>query len=135
MRSSWLASAAKLRSRASLACRRASADSTWPSIRLNAVPSWPTSVRGSASGTRCGRSTRPLASGSSVTSAAVAVTRRSGRSDSRTHPVPISPVSTSAAENTAISVSSTCRMVLLTAASGRPLTYTVPSWPDTASSR
>ena len=67
VRSSWLASAANRRSRASLAARRASAASTCPSIRLNAEPTWPTSVRGSASGTRSGSVTSPLASGSSAT--------------------------------------------------------------------
>src|ERR1035438_10180748 len=48
VRSSWLASAANRRSRASLAARRARAASTCSSIRLNAAPTWPTSVRGFA---------------------------------------------------------------------------------------
>ncbi|HEX8005806.1 MAG TPA: hypothetical protein VF482_05180 [Trebonia sp.] len=47
VRSSWLASAANRRSRASLAARRTSARSTWPSIRLNAAPTCPVSVPGS----------------------------------------------------------------------------------------
>ena len=54
VRSSWLASAANRRSRASLAARRRSAVSTCPSMRLNASPSWPVSVPGSVSGTPLG---------------------------------------------------------------------------------
>ena len=63
---------------------------------MKAAPSWPTSVRGSASRDPVRQRHLPLASGSSVTSVAVAVTRLSGRSDSRTQPVPISPASSSA---------------------------------------
>ena len=92
VRSSWLASAAKRRSRSSPACRRASASPTWPSMWLSAAPTWPTSVRGSVSGTGSGMAISPLARGSRVTSAAVAATRRSGRRDRRTHSAPASPV-------------------------------------------
>ena len=49
--------------RALSACRLPRAFSTWPSIRFRAAPTWPTSVRGSASGTRSGSLTSPLASG------------------------------------------------------------------------
>ena len=91
-------------------------------MRLNAAPTWPTSVRGSASGTRSGRLTSPLASGSWVTLVAVAATRRSGRSETRTQPVPMMPVSTSAAEKTAISASATARSVVVTEVSGMPVT-------------
>ena len=135
VRSSWLASAAKRRSRASEAARRARAASTWPSIRLNAVPTWPTSVRGLASGTRSLSVTSPLASGSCVTRAAVAATRRNGRNDNRTNPVPSSPVSTSAAENATTSAISTFLRVDSMAASGSPVISTSPSWPRTAVTR
>ena len=52
MRSSWLASATKRRTFCSLCSRADSADATWPSMRLNAVPRRPTSVRSSSTGTR-----------------------------------------------------------------------------------
>ena len=91
VRSSWLASAANRRSRASLAARRRSAVSTCPSIRLNASPTWPVSVPGSVSGTPAGIATSPDSSGSSATWDAVTATRRSGRSDSRTQKVPSTP--------------------------------------------
>ena len=81
-------------------------------MRLSAAPTWPTSVPGLASGTRSGIVTWPLLSGSSVTLVAVAATRRSGRSDTRTQAVPISPVRTRAAANTAISASATSCSVL-----------------------
>ena len=135
VRSSWLASAAKRRSRASEAARRASAASTWPSIRLNAAPTWPTSVRGLASGTRSGSVTWPLASGSCVTRVAVAATRRNGRNDNRTNPVPSNPVNTNAAENAATSAISTWRRVASMSLSGRPVISTSWSWPGTAVSR
>ena len=132
VRSSWLASAAKRRSRASEAARRARAASTWPSIRLNADPTWPTSVRGLASGTRSLSVTSPLASGSCVTRAAVAATRRNGRNDNRTNPVPMNPVSRTAAEKTMISASSTFCRVDWFWLSGIPVTSTDWSWPGDA---
>ena len=135
VRSSWLASAANRRSRASLAARRARADSTCPSIRLNATATWPTSVRGLASGTRSGRVTSPLASGSWVTRVAVAATRRSGRSDSRTNPVPMKPARTSAARNAASSAISTLCSVVSMGDSGSPVMSTSPSSPLMAVSR
>ena len=107
VRSSWLASAANRRSRASLAARRRSAVSTCPSMRLNASPSWPVSVPGSVSGTPLGIATSPDSSGSSATRDAVAATRRSGRSDSRTHPVPSTPASTRTPPKTPASASAT----------------------------
>src|ERR1700722_12352064 len=55
VRSSWLASAANRRSRDSLAARLRSAVSTCPSMRLNAIPTWPVSVSGLVSGTPAGR--------------------------------------------------------------------------------
>ena len=67
VRSSWLASAAKRRSRDSLAARRRSAVSTCPSIWLNASPTWPVSVLGSVSGTPAGSDTSPDSRGSSAT--------------------------------------------------------------------
>ena len=135
VRSSWLASAAKRRSRASLAARRASAPSTWPSIRLNASATWPTSVRGLMSGTRSARVTSPLARGSWVTRVAVAATRRSGRKDSRTNPVPMMPARTSTAENaTSSAISTLCRVDCMPD-SGRPVMSTSPSSPLIAVSR
>ena len=62
---------------------------------------------GLASGTRSGRLTSPLLSGSWVTLVAVAATRRSGRRDARTHAVPITPVMSRAARNTASSAAAT----------------------------
>ncbi len=76
--------------------------------------------------------TSPLASGSWVTRVAVAATRRSGRSDSRTNPVPSRPVSTSAAEKTASSAIPTSRRVESTGASGSPVMFVVPSRPGLA---
>ena len=89
-------------------------------------------MRGLASGTRSGSVTSPLASGSWVTRVAVAATRRSGRSDSRTNPVPSNPVSTSAAENTATSAMPTSRSVESIGCSGSPVMFVVPSWPGLA---
>ena len=89
-------------------------------------------MRGLASGTRSGSVTSPLASGSWVTRVAVAATRRSGRSDSRTNPVPSKPVSTSAAEKTASSAMPTSRRVESTGASGSPVMFVVPSRPGLA---
>ena len=68
VRSSWLASATNWRTFISLACRAASALSTWPSMWFSAEPTWPTSVRGSvsAAGTRTGSATSPWSSGSSA---------------------------------------------------------------------
>ena len=63
------------------------------------------------------------------------MTRRSGRSDSRTQPVPITAVSSSAAEKIATSASSTLCSVDCSPASGRPVTSTSPSWARTAVSR
>ena len=85
------ASAANRRSRASLAARRRSAVSTWPSIRLKARPTWPVSVAGSVSGTPAGSVTSSDSSGSSATWDAVAATRRSGRSENLTQRVPQDP--------------------------------------------
>ena len=97
VRSSWDASAANRRSRASLAARRRSAVCTWPSIRLKARPTWPVSVAGSVSGTPAGSSTSSESSGSSATCDAVAATRRSGRSENLTQRVPPAPASSSTA--------------------------------------
>ena len=101
VRSSWLASAANRRSRASLAARRRSAVSTWPSIRLNASPTWPVSVSGSVSGTPAGSDTSPDSRGSSATCEAVVATRRSGRSENRTQRVPSTPASSRTTAKTA----------------------------------
>ena len=120
VRSSWLASAANRRSRVSLAARRARADSTCWSIRLNAAPTWPTSVRGSSSGTRADR-LMSVSSGSSVTMVAVAATRRSGRSDSRTSTTPEPATSRTTTANTTASAISTLRRVSSTVRSGRPV--------------
>jgi len=100
VRSSWLASAANRRSRVSLAARCRSAVSTWPSMRLNASPTWPVSVSGSVSGTPAGSDTTPDSSGSSATCEAVAATRRSGRSENRTQNMPITPANSSTAPKT-----------------------------------
>ena len=122
VRSSCEASAANLRSRASLAARRPSARSTWNSIRLNAAPTRPTSVRGSLSGTPAGKVTSPESSGSSVTRVAVAATRRSGRSENCTIAVPATRTSSSTAANTTCSVFSTSLSVPWTVARGSPVT-------------
>jgi hypothetical protein len=107
VRSSWLASAANRRSRDSLAARRRRAFSTWPSIRLNASPTWPVSVAGSASGTPAGSDTSPDSKGSSATCEAVVATRRSGRSANLTQRVPRTPASKITPANTAVSASAT----------------------------
>ena len=89
--------------------------STWPSIRLNAAPTWPTSVR--RVGVRDALGQADLAAGQRQLRSplvAVAATRRSGRSETRTQAVPMMPVSTSAAEKTAISASATSRSVVVT---------------------
>jgi hypothetical protein len=122
VRSSWLASAANRRSRFSLAARRLSASCTCPSIRLKASPTWPVSVAGSVSGTPAGSSTSPDSSGNRATWDAVAATRRSGRSDSRTHSVPSTPASSSTPPKTAASTSATSLSVSCMPASGRPVT-------------
>ena len=113
VRSSWLASATKCRTRVSLACRAASASATWPSIRLSAAPTCPTSVRGSVStaGTRTDSATSPRSSGSSATRLAVAATRRSGRRLRPMTVAPISPASSAAASPMAVSRTMTASLV------------------------
>ena len=69
---------------------------TLSSIRFSAVPTWPTSVRGSTSGTRSASSTSPRSSGSALTLAAVSATRSSGRSSRRTSTAPAMPPPSSA---------------------------------------
>jgi hypothetical protein len=96
------------------------AASTCCSIRLNAALDWHTPVRGLAFGTRSVSVTLPLASGSSVTRVAVAATRRSGRSESRTNPVPAKPASSKTAKNAMSSANSTRCGVKSISASGRP---------------
>ena len=64
----------------------------------------------------------PLAGGRAGPGGGVAATRRSGRSDSRTHPVPMMPVSTSAAENTMTWAISRSRRVAATGSSDWPVT-------------
>jgi len=121
VRSSWLASAAKRRSRASLDARLRSAVSTWPSIRLNASPTCPVSVAGSVSGTPAGSETSPASSGSSATCEAVTATRRSGRSENRTQKNPKIPASISTAAKTTPSASATSRSVSCIEFNGRPM--------------
>ena len=68
---------------------------TWSSMWLSAAPTWPTSVAGSASGTRSASSTSPRSSGSVLTRRAVAATRSSGSSSRRTSTAPITPATAS----------------------------------------
>ena len=77
VRSSWLASATKRRSRSSEADRSAKAVSIWLSMAFRARPSRPISVSGSAGSTRRERSPPAM-------SPAVAAMRSSGSSPSRT---------------------------------------------------
>jgi hypothetical protein len=121
VRSSCDASAANRRSRASLAARLRSAVCTWPSIRLNASPTWPVSVAGSVSGTPGGSDTSPDSRGRSATCDAVAATRRSGRSEKRTQRVPSTPASTSTPPKTAASATATKLSMVCTPDSGRPV--------------
>ncbi|HEU5387780.1 MAG TPA: hypothetical protein VFV73_17940 [Streptosporangiaceae bacterium] len=102
---------------------------------MNAAPTRPTSVRGSLSGTPLGSDTSPESSGSSATRAAVAATRRSGRSDSRTSAVPDTPASSSTEGKTISSASATWRSVLSTVFSGSPVIRMSPSCPAAAVSR
>ena len=110
--------------------RRASADSTWPSIRLNATPTWPTSVRGIgvagparrsvdlAAGQRqlgdLGWRWRPPGAAGAATAARTRC--RAGRS------------AISAAPKTTTSVSCHVRSGRLHRASGSPVMSVSPSW-------
>jgi hypothetical protein len=79
--------------------------------------------------------TSPLANGSCVTLVAVAATRRSERSDSRTNAVPSSPAKTRTAEKAKTSAISTFLSVDSMEESGKPVMSASPSWPGTAVSR
>nr|WP_240973868.1 hypothetical protein [Nonomuraea sp. FMUSA5-5] len=78
VRSSWPASAVKVRIRCSLACCRAGASPTCPSMRLKAALSPPISVRGSSTGRRTVASTPSIGSppiSTSPSAPGVAMTR------------------------------------------------------------
>src|SRR5664280_1879911 len=93
---------------------------------LTASPSRPTSVSVEVTATRSRTGVSPRASGSCATRCAVAVTRSSGRSPSRTNHEPAVPTTTSAPANTASSTSSSRRTVCSAGASGSPVTTATP---------
>ena len=113
MRSSWLASATNRRTRVSLSWRARRAEATCSSIRFSAVPTCPTSVpvSVSGSGTRTASATSPRSSGSWVTRRAVPATRPSGRSASRTVTVAARAIATSPDSATPVMTRVSCSMV------------------------
>lgn len=120
MRSSWLASATNCRTRVSLCWRAVRAEETCPSMRLRAAPTWPTSVRGSASGTRSWRAGSPLCRGSSETRVAVAATRRRGRRATPTRTCPAREAAIRPARVTQTSTAIRVRTVRSVSRSGSP---------------
>ena len=77
-------------------------------------------------GTPAGSVTSPESSGSSVTWVAVAAILRSGRSEIRTHTVPITRTTSKTAANTTCSLFSTLFSTVWTVLSGSPVTRMVP---------
>ena len=109
----------------------------WPSMRLTAAPTCPTSVPGSVSpsGTRTLSATSPRSSGSSATCETVSATRCSGRSARRTMKAAAKAARMRPARMTSTIAVVSAAAVALTEAIGRPTATVKPESPVTARNR